>query len=149
MNLYFPVPDPDIRIEVMSGESHSTGNDKGLLALILVLSLVGIAAACSVVFVVLRIQKKRSQRFAQGYGHGRSGSVTLDKSHPASRIVPFGAPGGETPRFGEFPVFSICSGYSIRLLYSTYPRRRYAPRASTIRWRLGLYTNGHTTHTER
>ena len=53
--------------------------------------------------------------------HGRSGSVVLDKSHPAARITPFGASKGdastELPPFREWDVGVVEMIWELMLLY--------------------------------
>ncbi|KAL1707378.1 hypothetical protein EV121DRAFT_199358 [Schizophyllum commune] len=78
--------------------------------------VLGCFAALSVGAILLytrfRARKERKDMEAAVRAHGRSGSVVLDKSHPAARITPFGASKGDAST--ELPPFHREPGANMR-----------------------------------
>ncbi|KAL1748578.1 hypothetical protein HDZ31DRAFT_29577 [Schizophyllum fasciatum] len=78
--------------------------------------VLGCIAALSVGAILLytRFRARRDRKDAEGAAraHGRSGSVVLDKTHPAARITPFGASKGDAST--ELPPFHREPGANMR-----------------------------------
>lgn len=74
-------------------------NDRRILALIIILSILGAFIITGIVWYTLRLKRRdREQRLSVGPFHG---TQIYDKDHPASRITPFGAGPANSPSFGE------------------------------------------------
>jgi hypothetical protein len=137
----------------MSFESQSASNNSTLLALSVVLSIVGAGVVAVIAYIAFRIHKKRAETQVN---HRRTGSITLDRSHPASRIVPFGAPGGETPRFSAYIFLAVLSKrpsdltpFAVPTRFSPQPGSRHACRTPTARRRMGFHSHGYTAHSQQ
>lgn len=92
--------------------SSTHTHDERTLILGVTLGVVGF-----LLIVVIIVATFRFQRANPGDSKSFSLRATvIDRSHPAARITPFGAPGGEIPRFG----FGESLVNRTNFLYSSY-----------------------------
>lgn len=89
-----------------SSSQPVTQNDSTTTTVGIVLGVVGALLVAGVIYATWRMKRRRSSENADAMEsslvsapQGRS----LDRSHPAARITPFGSPEGETPRFKHTP----------------------------------------------
>ncbi|RDB20783.1 hypothetical protein Hypma_012214 [Hypsizygus marmoreus] len=84
----------------------------GIVLGILVFIVIG-----GIIFATIRMKRRRAANAKAGadYYVSSSHGTTLDRDHPAARITPFGAPGGETPRFIVLIVSEHTPGSDMRI----------------------------------
>ena len=74
-------------------------NDRRILSVIIVLSIVGAFVIAGIVWYTIRLKRRNQEhRLSAGPFHG---TQIYDKDHPASRITPFGAGPENSPSFGK------------------------------------------------
>ncbi|TFK50813.1 hypothetical protein OE88DRAFT_1659901 [Heliocybe sulcata] len=82
--------------------------DKRVVAIGISLGVLGFLVIVGIIFWVLRLRRRArgvqdatslTDRNHQKYLR----HTDVDERHPANRVIPFGAPGGETPRFTHTP----------------------------------------------
>jgi len=89
-----------------SSSQPVTQNDSRATAVGIVLGVVGALLVVGVVYATWRMRRKRSSDNADSIESSlvyHTQGTSLDQSHPAARITPFGSPEGETPRFKHTP----------------------------------------------
>ncbi|KAF9012733.1 hypothetical protein BDQ17DRAFT_1344528 [Cyathus striatus] len=76
-------------------------SDSRILAVVIILSVLGFLIISGVMYFTYRQSRRRRRAgsIAAGPYHG----FVVDKDHPAAHVTPFGAPGGEGPRFLHTP----------------------------------------------
>ncbi|GLB38004.1 hypothetical protein LshimejAT787_0410550 [Lyophyllum shimeji] len=87
-----------------SSSQPATQNDSRMTAVGVVLGVIGAFLVVGVVYATWRMKRRRSSNGASTESLvGPPKGTSLEQSHPAARITPFGSPGGETPRFKHTP----------------------------------------------
>lgn len=100
---YYNVPSSSSTSASSSSGQDTPPNDGRMTIVGVVLGIVGCLLIAGVVYATLRVKRKRSAPGDPDSFISSSTGTKLDRTHPAARITPFGAPGGETPRFKHTP----------------------------------------------
>lgn len=89
------------------GSDASPKSNSRVLSVAIVLAVIGVLAIAGIVWYTMRLKNREKRPLSSGPFYGTS---ILDRNHPATRIIPFGAP-------SNAPSFDYRPGEDMRIAY--------------------------------